>query len=155
MKFIFGRARLTKLQQLDISHSDEDTFHSIVMDTFDTACSTKVRMGGRYIPTCHTMDRHKYVCMEYTLYSFILLSLSLSYFTLVSRSLIKLYKGRQIPHIPSVPCTQYRGVARPHPLQPSPCAPKCRWKARIALPRSLAPSGPAAWFHPTYVRETS
>ena len=21
-------------------------------------------MGGRYIPTCHAMDRHKYVCMD-------------------------------------------------------------------------------------------
>ena len=64
MKFIFGRARLTKLKQLDIAKSNEDTFHSIVMDTFDTACSTKVKMGGQYILGCHAMDGHKYVCMD-------------------------------------------------------------------------------------------
>ena len=64
IKFIFGRARLKKLKQLDISKSNEDTFHSIVMDTFDTACSTKVKMGGQYILGCHAMDGHKYVCMD-------------------------------------------------------------------------------------------
>ena len=64
IKFIFGRARLRKLKQLDISKSNEDTFHSIVMDTFDTACSTKVKMGGHYILGCHAMDGHKYVCMD-------------------------------------------------------------------------------------------
>ena len=34
------------------------------MDTFDTACSTKVKMGGQYILGCHAMDGHKYVCMD-------------------------------------------------------------------------------------------
>ena len=34
------------------------------MDTFDTACTTKVKMGGQYILGCHAMDGHKYVCMD-------------------------------------------------------------------------------------------
>ena len=34
------------------------------MDIFDTACRNKVRIGGRYIPNCHAMDGHKYVCMD-------------------------------------------------------------------------------------------
>ena len=34
------------------------------MDTFDTACNTKVRMGGSYRPGCHAMDGQKYVCMD-------------------------------------------------------------------------------------------
>ena len=55
---------MTRLHQLNISDSDDDTFHSIVMDTFDTACSTKVRIGGKYIPNCFAMDGQKYVCMD-------------------------------------------------------------------------------------------
>ena len=55
---------MKRIRQLNISDSDDDTFHSIVMDTFDTACSTKARIGGKYIPKCFAMDGQKYVCMD-------------------------------------------------------------------------------------------
>ena len=41
-----------------------DTFHSIVMDTFSTACNVKTRLGGAYLSGCHVMDGQKYVCMD-------------------------------------------------------------------------------------------
>ena len=44
--------------------STMDTFHSLVMDTFETACNVKIKLGGRYLPTCHVMEGQKYVCMD-------------------------------------------------------------------------------------------
>ena len=41
-----------------------DKFHSIVMDTFDTVCNVKTRLGGKYLPRCHAMDGQKHVCMD-------------------------------------------------------------------------------------------
>ena len=34
------------------------------MNTFDTVCNVKVRVGGKYLPRCHVMDGQKYVCMD-------------------------------------------------------------------------------------------
>ena len=34
------------------------------MDTFDTVCHVKYRIGGRYLSYCHVMDGQKYVCMD-------------------------------------------------------------------------------------------
>ena len=52
------------LRQINLKKSTMETFHSIVMDTFATACIVKTRLGGRYLPKCHVMDGQKYVCME-------------------------------------------------------------------------------------------
>ena len=41
-----------------------DTYHALVMDTFDTTCHLKVRVGGQYLSGCHVMDGQKYVCMD-------------------------------------------------------------------------------------------
>ena len=41
-----------------------DTYHAIVMDTFDTVCNVKNKIGGKYLSYCHAMDGHKYVCMD-------------------------------------------------------------------------------------------
>ena len=53
---------MKKLRDLNVSLSDRDTFNSIVMDTFDTVCKMKVRVGGRYMSSA--MDGQKYVCMD-------------------------------------------------------------------------------------------
>jgi len=58
------RARMKTLRQIDSKKSTMDKFHSIVMDTFDTVCNVKTRLGGRYLPKCHVMDGQKYVCMD-------------------------------------------------------------------------------------------
>ena len=55
---------MKNLRQITPSDSTMDTFHSIVMDTFDTACSVKTRLGGVYLSGCHVMDGQKYVCMD-------------------------------------------------------------------------------------------
>ena len=34
------------------------------MDTYDTVCKIKIRLGGKYLPVCHVMDGQKYVCMD-------------------------------------------------------------------------------------------
>ena len=34
------------------------------MNTFDTVCHAKVRLGGTYLHRCHVMDGQKYVCMD-------------------------------------------------------------------------------------------
>ena len=34
------------------------------MDTFDTVCQTRVKLGGQYNKACHARDGHKYVCMD-------------------------------------------------------------------------------------------
>ena len=34
------------------------------MDTFDTVCQQRVKLGGKYLSTCHAYDGHKYVCMD-------------------------------------------------------------------------------------------
>ena len=34
------------------------------MDTFDTVCKIKIKLGGKYLPVCHVMDGQKYVCMD-------------------------------------------------------------------------------------------
>ena len=41
-----------------------DTYHAIIMDTFDTVCHVKARLGGKYLSGCHVMDGQKYVCMD-------------------------------------------------------------------------------------------
>ena len=55
---------MKRLRHLNISQSDRNTFNSIVMDTFDTVCRMKVRVGGRYMSSWHAMDGQKYVCMD-------------------------------------------------------------------------------------------
>ena len=34
------------------------------MDTFNTVCHTKVKLGGQYLDFCHVRDGQKYVCMD-------------------------------------------------------------------------------------------
>ena len=46
------------------TESTMDTFHSLVMDTLETACKVKIKLGGRYLPKCHVMESQKYVCMD-------------------------------------------------------------------------------------------
>ena len=41
-----------------------DTYHAIIMDTFDTVCNIKARLGGQYLSGCHVMDGQKYICMD-------------------------------------------------------------------------------------------
>ena len=55
---------MKNLRQTKPGESTMDTFHSIVMDTFDTACNVKTRLGGVYLSGCHVMDGQKYVCMD-------------------------------------------------------------------------------------------
>ena len=62
--FLFFRDRIKKLKTINISQSTIDTYHEIIMDTYDTVCKIKIRLGGKYLPVCHVMDGQKYVCMD-------------------------------------------------------------------------------------------
>ena len=44
--------------------STMDSFYALSMDTFDTVCNIKTRLGGKYLSACHVMDGQKYVCMD-------------------------------------------------------------------------------------------
>ena len=68
MQFIqnayLNRARIKKLRDTDPATSTMDTYHAIVMDTYDTVCHVKNRLGGQYLSGCHVMDGQKYLCMD-------------------------------------------------------------------------------------------
>ena len=34
------------------------------MDTFDTVCNHKIKLGGKYLSKCHVMDGQKFICMD-------------------------------------------------------------------------------------------
>ena len=55
---------MKRMKETNPNSSNMDTFHSIVMDTFDTVCNIKTRLGGVYLQGCHVMDGQKYVCMD-------------------------------------------------------------------------------------------
>ena len=52
------------MRDTDPAQSTMDAYHAIVMDTFDTVCNVKVRLGGKYLSGCHVMDGQKYVCLD-------------------------------------------------------------------------------------------
>lgn len=56
--------RIQKLRESKPAESSRDDFHTIVMDTFDTVCHTKVKLGGEYHQKCHVRDGQKYICMD-------------------------------------------------------------------------------------------
>ena len=58
------RERMRKLRAAMPFHSTMHSYHTRVMDTFDTVCHVKVKVGGRYIKGCYVMDGQKYVCMD-------------------------------------------------------------------------------------------
>ena len=55
---------MKRMKETNPNSLNMDTFHSIVMDTFDTVCNIKTRLGGVYLQGCHVMDGQKYVCMD-------------------------------------------------------------------------------------------
>ena len=55
---------MRRLRATVATESTMHTYHSIVMDTFDTVCNVKTKVGGRYIKGCYVMDGQKYVCMD-------------------------------------------------------------------------------------------
>ena len=55
---------MRKLRVAKTLHSTMHSYHTMVMDTFDTVCHVKVKVGGRYIKGCYVMDGQKYVCMD-------------------------------------------------------------------------------------------
>ena len=65
LHFLFYfRARIKKLRNTDPAKSNMDTYHALIMDTFDTVCNFKARVGGIYLSGCHVMDGQKYICMD-------------------------------------------------------------------------------------------
>ena len=55
---------MRRLRATVATESTMHTYHSIVMDTFDTVCNVKTKVGGKYIKGCYVMDGQKYVCMD-------------------------------------------------------------------------------------------
>ena len=55
---------MNAIRKVDLKQPTMDNFYELAMDTFDTVCNLKVRLGGQYLPKCHFMDGQKYVCMD-------------------------------------------------------------------------------------------
>ena len=55
---------MQRFRNTNPAKSTMDEYHRIIMDTFDTVCHVKARLGGKYLSWCHVMDGQKYVCMD-------------------------------------------------------------------------------------------
>ena len=56
--------RMEKLRAANPLQADFDDFYNLFMDTFDTVCQRRIKLGGQYLSVCHARDGHKYVCMD-------------------------------------------------------------------------------------------
>ena len=56
--FLF-RARMQRWRDANPAQATLDVSHSLIMDTFDTVCHSKVKLGGSYRNSCHAQDGQK------------------------------------------------------------------------------------------------